>query len=278
MQIHSISVNRGELSLMAARCHGWRPGQDVSGVVLDAAADGSGPPAGTAIVGMVDGAGWSELAAVRTDRMAVLPDTVGSDIAAGLPMAGLTALRTVRLGGDLLGRKILITGANGGVGRFQVQLSSAAGASVTAVTTAGENEANELIDLGAAEVTTTPSDASGPFDLIIESVGGAALETALSVLAPRGTLVMIGNSSGTKAELDVFSFMGHEGATITNYMSYAVEYPEREDLEVLVSLAADGRVDPTPGYFADLSELAHVIELMSRRKLPGGKAVLTISH
>ncbi|GHP18417.1 oxidoreductase [Rhodococcus sp. NKCM2511] len=278
VQIHSFSVNRGELSLMAARDHGWRPGQDISGVVIEAAANGSGPQAGTPIVGMVDGAGWSELAAVRTDRMAVLPDTLGTNIAAALPMAGLTALRTVRMGGDLLGRKVLMTGANGGVGRFQIQLASAAGASVTATTTAGENEASELIELGATEVTTTPSDASGPFDLIIESVGGTVLEAALSVLAPRGTLVMIGNSSCTKAELDVFSFMGHEGATITNYMSYAVEYPEHEDLELLVRLAADGRLDPTPGYCVDWSELTHVIELMTRRELPGGKAVLTIRH
>lgn len=278
VQIHSFSVNRGELSLMAARGHGWRPGQDISGVVIDAAADGSGPQAGTAIVGMVDGAGWSELAAVRTNRMAVLPDTLGTNIAAALPMAGLTALRTVRLGGNLLGRKVLITGANGGVGRFQIQLASAAGASVTAITTAGENEASELIELGATEVTAAPSDASGPFDLIIESVGGAVLEAALSVLAPRGTLVMIGNSSGSKAELDVFSFIGHEGATITNYMSYAVAYPEREDLDLLVALAADGRLDPTPGYSVEWSELTHVIELMKRRELPGGKAVLTISQ
>ncbi|WP_424810324.1 zinc-binding dehydrogenase [Rhodococcus sp. 27YEA15] len=278
VQVHSFSVNRGELSLMAARAHGWRPGQDVSGVVIDAAADGSGPPKGTSVVGMVDGAGWSELAAVRTDRMTVLPDTVSANTAAGLPMAGLTALRTVRMGGNLLGRRVLITGANGGVGRFQIQLASTAGASVTAITTAGADAGRELIELGANEVAATPSDASGSFDLIIESVGGPVLEAALTMLAPKGTLLMIGNSSGTKAELDVFSFIGHEGAAITNYMSYSVGYPEREDLELLVSLVADGRLDLTPGYCADWSELSHVIELMKRRQLPGGKAVLTISH
>lgn len=278
VQIHSFSVNRGELSLMNARDEGWRPGQDVSGIVLVAAADGSGPSAGSPVVGMVDGAGWSELAAVRTDRMAVLPDSVSTEWAAGLPMAGLTALRTLRLGRDLLGRRVLLTGANGGVGRFLIQLASAAGASVTAITTASSKEVSELLGLGASAVEAGPSTASGPFDLIVDSVGGSLLESSLSVLAPGGTLVMIGNSSGTKAAIDVFSFVGHEGATITNYMSYAAREPERDDLELLVDLVSDGRLNLTPGYSADWSELATVIERMRSRNLPGGKAVLTITH
>lgn len=104
------------------------------------------------------------------------------------------------------------------------------------------------------------------------------LESALTVLAPGGTVVLIGNSSGTKAQLDVFSFIGHEGATITNYMSYAVDHPERNDLEILVALASNGRLDVTPGHRVGWSELPLVIDMMHKRELPGGKAVLTISH
>jgi hypothetical protein len=91
--------------------------------VLRQAADGSGPPAGARIVALMDELGWAERAAVRTQRIAVLPDTVSFAAAAALPVAGLTALRTLRHGAPLLGKRVLITGAAGGVGHLAVQLA-----------------------------------------------------------------------------------------------------------------------------------------------------------
>jgi len=64
--------------------------------------------------------------------MAVVPDTVGLDHAAALPMVGLTALRSLRSTVPLLAKRVLITGASGGVGRMAIQLASLGGASVIA--------------------------------------------------------------------------------------------------------------------------------------------------
>ena len=91
MEVHAFSLNRGELALLANRPEGWRPGQDVAGVVVQPAADGSGPEKGTSVVALVDGAGWSQHVAAPTARMAVLPDNVSFASAATLPVAGLTA-------------------------------------------------------------------------------------------------------------------------------------------------------------------------------------------
>ena len=131
--VHAFSLNRGELRLFQARPEGWRPGQDIAGVVLRAAEDGSSPPAGTRVVGLCDWHGWAERAAVPSHRIAPLADNVSFAAAAALPVAGLTALRTLRHGAPLLARRVLITGGAGGVGNLAVQLAAHSGAEVTAV-------------------------------------------------------------------------------------------------------------------------------------------------
>src|ERR1700730_947404 len=109
VEVRAFSLNRGELRLFQVRPEGWRPGQDISGVVLRAAADGNGPRAGERVVALTDNAGWAERAAVPAHRMAVLPDNVLIEEAAALPVAGLTALRTLRHGAPLLGKRVLVT-------------------------------------------------------------------------------------------------------------------------------------------------------------------------
>src|SRR6476646_8822627 len=131
--VHAFSLNRGELRSVRNNGVGWVPGQDVAGVVLKQAEDGNGPPAGARVVALTDEFGWAQRVAVASHRMAVLPDTVGFAQAATLPVAGLTALRTLRHGAPLLGKRVLITGAAGGVGTLAVQLAARSGARVTAV-------------------------------------------------------------------------------------------------------------------------------------------------
>ena len=133
VEVRAFSLNRGELRLFQIRPEGWRPGQDISGVVVQAAADGSGPAAGARVVALTDNAGWAQRAAVPAHRMAVLPDNVRFEDAAALPVAGLTALRTLRHGAPLLGKRVLITGAAGGVGHLATQIAARSGARVTAV-------------------------------------------------------------------------------------------------------------------------------------------------
>src|SRR5437868_3474982 len=124
IEVKAMSINRGELRLLGSRARWWRPGQDVAGIVAQQAGDGSGPAVGTRVVALVDQAGWAERVAAPTSRIGVLPDNVSLGQAATLPVAGLTALRALRLGGTLLGRSVLVTGASGGVGHFAVQLAA----------------------------------------------------------------------------------------------------------------------------------------------------------
>src|SRR5438874_12107802 len=72
----ALSINRGELRLLASRPAGWRPGQDIAGVVAQPAADGSGPPAGKRVVALVDQDGWAEQVSAPTSRIGVMHEHV----------------------------------------------------------------------------------------------------------------------------------------------------------------------------------------------------------
>jgi NADPH:quinone reductase len=276
VEVRAFSLNRGELALLANRPEGWRPGQDIAGVVVQAAADGSGPDKGTRVVALVDGAGWSQRVAAPTARMAALPENVSFASAATLPVAGLTALRTLRQGGSLLAQRVLITGAAGGVGSFAVQLAALAGAEVTGVVSHPDRAAG-LSGLGASALVESIQEAEGLFDLILESAGGSSLAGAISKVAPGGTIVMFGNSSREQTPISFPNFAGHAGARLLAFFIYESGTPASMgvDLAKLVSLVAAGKLTPEIGLEDSWHNLYRATTALRERKV-NGKAVFHI--
>src|SRR5947208_8074210 len=130
-RVTAISLNRGETRRALTQAEpGWRPGWDFAGLVERAAADGSGPATGSRVVGILPSGAWAERVNCRSHAVAALPEAVSDAQASTLPVAGLTALHALRQGGLLLGRKVLVDGASGGVGHLACQLAAAAGAFV----------------------------------------------------------------------------------------------------------------------------------------------------
>ncbi|MGW3040455.1 zinc-binding dehydrogenase [Kitasatospora sp. NPDC001159] len=276
VKVEAFSVNRGETFQLEAPRPGWRPGKDVAGLVVQAAADGSGPGACRRVVGHPPAGGWAEYVCVPTSSLAELPDSLDAVRAAALPLAGLTALRLLRTAGALAGRRVLMTGASGGVGHYFTELAAAAGAELTVVTASPER-GRRLAELGAAEVLHDLGEARGPYDLVLESTGGAALPLALARLARRGTLIWFGQASRTPATLDFFDFFeGPESATLRHFHYADSDVPDGADLATLVRLAAEGRLTPELGRVAPWAETAAVLTDLRERRIRG-KAVLTVA-
>jgi len=280
VEVKAASLNRGEVRALQDAEAGWRPGWDVAGVVAQAAADGSGPKTGTRVVGLVGSGAWAERVPISTQMLADLPDEVTFEAAATLPVAGLTARKAVEMC-VIDGKRVAITGAAGGVGRFAVQLAAQNGAHVTAVV--GRPERAEGLDkLGAAEVVigTLPPEGD-EFTLILESVGGDSLAAALARVAPEGTIVSFGNSSGDPTTFDPTAFYRKPGARL-----YAlVIFPELRrsrtattDLRYLANLVAMGHLDVGLDRVVDWRDLGAVraacADLLERRV--NGKAVLRL--
>jgi len=255
VRVRAFAPNRGELRLLASRDEGWQPGQDIAGDVVRAAADGTGPQEGERVAGLADWHGWAELAAVPTHRLAVIPAGMDHATAAALPMAGTTALNLVRRGGSLVGRRVLVTGASGGVGHFAVQLAELGGATVDAQSTA----------VGAL---------GDHYDLILESAGGDSVAAAVERIAHRGRIVLFGNSAGEPGAVDFRSFSGRE-ASVESYFSARHEHEAGANLELLLDLVAEGDLEVEVGLEVSWAELNDALDALADRRVRG-KAVLLV--
>lgn len=281
VQVEAISLNRGEVLGAMHFDAGWRPGWDLAGTVIKQAANGTGPKAGSRVVGMLNAGSWAEQVVVPTDRLAELPASVTFAQAATLPVAGFTALRALEKGGFLLNRRVLITGSTGGVGLFAHQLARLSGAYVVGTARQARHEAL-VREAGADEVVVgddlSPARAYGPYDLVIESVGGKTLATALSLLASGGTCVTIGWSASSEATIDVMNFVRTSRTTLYGLI-VGTEPGIRtrsEDLVTLTQLVARQQLKTYIEVEASWHEIGDIAQRLLQRQFTG-KAVLHLS-
>jgi NADPH:quinone reductase-like Zn-dependent oxidoreductase len=273
LDVRGYAVNPGELRLIRRRPNGFRPGQDVTGVVLRAASDGSGPPVGARVAAMIDWESWAERVAVPSTAAAILPDSVSFAQAAALPCAGLTALRALRHGGAVLGRNVLITGATGGVGQFAVPLAVLSGARVTAQVS-GPDRAELARSLGAHDVVTALDDVPTRFALLLDGVAGPQLARAVRLLESDGVAVIYGG--GADSGLQQADFYGSGVANARLVMGFISVLPAETkgaDLAILAGLVGDGRLDPLVGWHTDWTRTPDALEALARREIRG-RAVL----
>jgi NADPH:quinone reductase-like Zn-dependent oxidoreductase len=237
------------------------PSHEVSGVVADIGPGVTGLAPGDEVYGLIDfdrdGAAAEFVAAPAAD-LAAKPSTVSHVAAAALPLAGLTAWQAlVDHAAVRPGEEVLVHGGAGGVGALTVQLAATLGARVTATV---RSDAGELLHgFGAERVIDVRSEAfeeTGPYDVIIDTVGGATLDRSLALVRRGGRVVTLSEPRATA--------------------TFFIVVPNRDQLTELAALVDSGRLHVE---IAGTFPLEQGREAFESGRQPGrraGKTVLVI--
>jgi NADPH:quinone reductase-like Zn-dependent oxidoreductase len=207
------------------------------------------------------------------------PAKLTCEEAAALPMAGTTALQAIRDKAHVQpGQRVLVTGASGGVGTFAVQIAKAFGAHVTALASTDKLDyvrsigADEVIDYRRGDFTR----GKGKYDAIIDVGGYRGLGALKRLLAPGGTLVLVGPGRGNWAGpiLHVLSAIVRSKVGRQQFRPLFAKY-SHEDLTFLAELAADGKLRPVIDRTYPLERAGDAVRYLESGGVRG-KVVVTI--
>jgi len=257
-----------------------RFGVDYAGTVEAVGPDVKAFKPGDEVFGLRMGA-FAEYVVVRESRAIVpKPPNVSFEQAAGVGIAGGTALEAVREWGKIkAGQKVLINGASGGVGTFAVQLAKFYGAEVTGVCSTRNVElvqsigADHVIDYKKEDFTRGRQR----YDLIVDTVGNHSLSELAGVVQPEGHVVIVGAGEGGKwvgpildpLKADIFNwFVSPEFVRMRADIS-------RENLVFLGDLMRDGKVTPVIDRTFRLDEVREAIAYLETGRARG-KVVIAV--
>jgi NADPH:quinone reductase-like Zn-dependent oxidoreductase len=217
------------------------------------------------VVALAAGA-FAERCAVDATALAPLPPTVDPAHAAALPVAGLAALQALRAAGLAPGKRVLVTGASGGVGHFAVQIAAHAGAHVIA-SVGSPGRGDDLTDAGANEIIIGLDSIDEPLDIVLDNVGGSTLTGAWDLLAPGGSLQSIDWSSSEPATFRPYATVGPP----KSLTSFLISAPVGDDLATLVTLLEAGHLTVDIGWQGPWNDIDQAADAMLGRTLRGSR-------
>jgi len=268
IKVRAASVNPVDWKLAARARSGAIPGMDLAGVI-----DAVGPEAGDwkrgqAVIAVAPTGSYAEYALASVKAVAVKPARLSFEEAAGLPIVGETAWRTMVTVADVKpGQRVLIHGGAGGVGSLAVQIAKEQGAHVIA--TASPEHAALVHSLGAEQVIDYHSvrfeDQVHDMDVVLNTVDPQIGIRSIKVVKPGGILV---------------SVVGPPPADQCAAAKIRCAIPGRVTGEMLAQvseLAAKGRLQVHIDRQLSMDQVAEAWDL-SKKGHTGGKLIIEVSH
>jgi NADPH:quinone reductase-like Zn-dependent oxidoreductase len=281
IQVEAAGLDRGTWHLLTGQPYAVRLatglrrprepvlGRDVAGTVVATGSAVHWLAAGDHVFGVATGS-FAQYAKAKERKLARRPDALPPVKAAVLGISGMTALQAIDAAHTKADSSLLIIGASGGVGSYAVQIAHGRGAKVTGVSRAAK--ADFVRSLGAERViaydSASDDDFGGPYDAIIDTGGDTALSRLRSMLAPHGTLVIVGGEGG-----DAATGMGRQlharivSPFVHQRLTFIVIRERQSDLERLADLVNEGIIRPAVGTVYPLDQAAEAV-----RHLVGGQA------
>ena len=247
-------------------------GMDVAGTVVATGPGVSRFQVGAEVFGIAKGS-FAEFAVAREDKLALKPAGLSFEQAAAMGVSGLTALTALDASRATAGSSVLVVGASGGVGTYAVQIAVALGAIVTGV--ASTSKLDLVRALGATEVIDYTArdfaDSGNQYDVVIDIGGMASVSRLRRVLAPQGTLVIVGGENGGRwnpgmgrqlAAAALSPFVGQRLVSILNKEHY-------EGLERLAALAVAGQLAPCIEHVYPLADAPEAVRRLEAGEVRG---------
>lgn len=280
VKIHAVSVNAADYRSMQL---GMVPkngifGSDVAGDVEAVGSQVKSLRVGDSVLGDLSGegsGGFAEFVAAPESRLVMKPATVSYEIAAAVPMAGMTALQAIRDKGQVQsGQKVLIYGSGGGVGTFAVQLAKYYSAEVTAV--CSTKNVPLTLSLGADHVMNYSEvdvlNLDRKFDVIIVVNGSRRLLHYKKALSAGGKVVMVGGSLSQILKTMIFGPVLSIGS---KKISLLAAKAVTKDLEFVIKLVAEGKIKPVIDRTYPLKETPDAIKYLKQGHAQG-KVVISV--
>ncbi|MFF1879800.1 NAD(P)-dependent alcohol dehydrogenase [Leifsonia sp. NPDC058230] len=208
-----------------------------------------------------------------------MPQGLGYEKGAALPISGVTAIQAVRAAGVQAGQRVLVIGAAGGVGSYAVQLAAGLGAAVTGVCSGAKADlvrelgADRVIDYTVDDVTA----GTEKWDAIIDTAGNRRLSRLRGILAPTGTLVLVGGEAGGPllGGMGRVVLAGVLNGFTKQTLSGLISKENATDLAELAGLVEAGRLDPAIDTVYPLAHAADAIRHLAEGRARG-KVVLAV--